>query len=441
MRIIALVVILLSLPVFIALLNRFSNRRDWALTALGLMLFLGGTLQIDAAIVSWRLWPGIAKGIMLSPMDALSLALILTRPGVRNRVPYLGLMLLFLLPSTLSLFVSFNPTPTLFVIVQVLRVGLMFVAIAGEVHRPSALRSLIGGIAIGLMLQGIFVVQQKFLGAVQASGTMGHQNILGMMVELSLIPLLALVLEGDRRKLVYMGIIAGLIIVASGGSRATMAFATLGLTLIILLSLARRVTRRKGQVLTVAVLAAVVFVPLGFATLKDRFGEDPLTLESEQRPAFERAAKAMSRDHPFGVGANNYVTIANANGYSQRAGVSWAGNNLSAPVHNSYLLMRAEMGWFGAIVLVFVLIVPIFGGLRLAFSDRKSPMLAIGVATPTVFLVAALHCNYEYAWHMEPIQRIFFANLAVLSGCIVAYRRAKRIQRLSRTGEMPAAVA
>lgn len=426
MRFIALAAILASLPLFVAMLTQYRQRRDWALTALGVMLFLSGALQIDAAIISWPNWPGIAKGILISPIDTLSLALILTRQGAKTSVPYFGLVLLYLLPSALSLFVSFNPTSTIFVSAQILRVGIMFIAIAGEVHRPSALRCLFGGVAVGLMLQGMFVVEEKLSGVVQAKGAMAHQNILGMMVELSLIPLLALVLEGDRRKLIYGGVFAGLFIVAGGGSRATMVFLALGLGLIILLSLARKITRRKLQILGVAVLITALVVPLGLMTLQERFGGDVVTFESDEaRQAFERAAKLMSKDHPFGVGANNYVVIANAHGYSQQAGVSWGGNNLSAPVHNSYLLTLTETGWFGLVVMVILFSAPVISGLRMAFSDRRSSFPASGLATATVFIIAALHCIYEYAWHLEAVQRIFFANLAVLSGCILARRKAR----------------
>lgn len=440
MRFVALALILVSLPVFVSLLRQYRGRRDWALMALGVMLFLHGSLQIDAAILSWRLWPGIVKGILISPIDTLSLALILTRVGPKGRLPYLGLPILFLLALALSLFVSFNPISTLFVPLQVARVLLMFVAIAGEMHRPSALRSFFGGVAIGLLIQGGFVIEQKLSGVAQAKGTIVHQNILGMMVEMSIIPLLALVMEGDRRKLIYAGIIAGIIIVVGGGSRATMAFTAAGLALMLLLSLIRNVSPRKMKILGIAILAAVVVVPLSLATLGQRFGEGSISFENDpQRPAFERAAKAMSKDYPFGVGANNYVTIANTQGYSQRAGVSWGGNNLAAPVHNSYLLMRAETGWFGEIVMIIVLIVPILGGLRFAFSARKSPYGAMGLAVTTVMIVTAFHCLYEYAWHIEAVQRIFFMNLAVLSGLIVASRITRRAQFKERARQARAA--
>lgn len=422
MRFVAIALILLSLPIFIALLNRYRDRRDWALFAMGVMMFLiGSSLQIDAAIITWRLWQGTIRGIFISPIDTLALALIITRTG-RAKVHYLWLMLIYLIPPTLSLLVSYMPMATLFAPMQILRITLMFYALAGEFTRPSALRSFFGGIAVGLLIQCGFVVQQKLSGVVQAQGTADHQNILGLMVEMAVIPLIALVLEGDRRKLAYAGVIAALIIVAGGGSRATMGFTALGFGLILLLSLARNVTPRKMKFLGIAFVASLVIVPLGAGTLKERFGNRSVSVEDQERPAFERAASAMASDHPFGVGANNYVLIANEQGYSQRAGVSWGGGNLAAPVHNSYLLMRAETGWLGEGAMLLVIGLPIIVGLRTAFANRKVPMLGMGLGVAVACIVAAAHCNYEYAWHLEVVQRLFFVNLAVLSACVATSR-------------------
>ena len=433
MRFVAIALVILSLPIFIALLTQYRDRRDWALFAIGVMLFLVGTLQIDGALITWRLWQGYVRGVFISPVDTLSLALIITRTG-KARVHYLWVLLLFALPSLVSIAVSYMPMASFFVTMQVLRIALMFYALAGELHRPSAMRSLFGGVAVGLMIQGGYVIQQKLSGVVQARGTADHQNILGMMVELAAIPLLALVLEGDKRKLLYAGLIAALVIVAGGGSRGTMAFVAAGLALATLLSVMRRMTPRKGKLLGVAVMASLLVVPLGLATLKDRFGDRSVTVLDEQRPAFERAARAMAADHPLGVGANTYVMIANEQGYSQRAGVSWGGNNLAAPVHNSFLLMRAEMGWFGEIVMFLVIAVFIIGGLRTGFSEKKQAMVGMALGAATSGIVIAFHANYEYAWHLEVVQRLFFVNLAVLSACVALTRQTK-FQRLRERRE------
>lgn len=439
MRFVALALIPITLPIFIALLKAHRDKRDWALFAIGVLLFMVGTLSMEAAVISWRMWQGYSRGMFISLIDTLALALIITRVGPRAATPYLGLMVLYMLPATFSLLFSRVPMASLFVASQVLRVFIMFVAIAGEVRRPSAMRALFAGIAVGLCVQGGYVAWQKVSGVVQARGTTSHQNILGMMVEMALIPLLALVLEGERRKLIYFGIIAGVIVVAGGGSRATMGFTAAGLVLVILLSLIRNKTPRKMKVLGMAALASLVVVPLSYGTLKERFGQSEISFNSseDQRPLFEKAARSIARDYPFGTGANTYVLIANDEGYAQRAGVSWGGGNLAAPVHNSHLLMRAEMGWAGQLVMLIMLLAPIVGGMRVAFTDRRSPLLGMGVGSAVVATITALHCNYEYAWHIEIVQRIYFMNIAVLAACIMVARNA-RVEQARKSRPRPA---
>ncbi len=434
MRFVAIALILLSLPIFIALLNRYRDRRDWALFAMGVMMFLiGSSLQIDAAIITWRLWQGTIRGIFISPIDTLALALIITRTA-RAKVHYLWLMLIYLIPPTLSLLVSYMPMATLFAPMQILRITLMFYALAGEFTRPSALRSFFGGIAVGLLIQCGFVVQQKLSGVVQARGTADHQNILGMMVEASVIPLFALALEGEKKKLFYVGIVAALLIVAGGGSRATMIFTGAGMSVLMILSLLLRPTARKGKLLAISTLVAVVVVPLGFATLRERFGEGSINLTEDQvRASMEQAAKSIASDHPLGSGSNTLVLVANEGGYYQRAGVPWGGTSLTAPVHNSYLLMRAETGWLGELAVIMIIVIPALSAVRFALANRKSPIGGLALATFTVFITIAFHMNYEYAWHLEVVQRLFFVNLAMLSALHAMQKASRRKHVMPKT--------
>ena len=55
----------------------------------------------------------------------------------------------------------------------------------------------------------------------------------------------------------------------------------------------------------------------------------------------------MIADHPLGVGANQYVIVANTGGYSARAGVPWNTDERAAPVHDAYYLVTAELGFLG----------------------------------------------------------------------------------------------
>lgn len=441
MRFVALALILLSFPILVAWLKQNVARRDWALFAVGLFTFIFHNLQVDAAIISWALWPGISRGIIVSPIDTIGWALILTRSGARNRLPFIGLILLYMVPATLSMAVSAVWMASLFVPLQTLRLLLTFIAVAGELHRPTALRSLFGGMSVGLMVQAGYVIDQKLKGVVQATGTAFHQNMLGMMVHMIIVPMLAAVLEGQRSKLVYAGIVAGLIIVAGGGSRAAMGITAAGLVLVLLLSLMRRMTPRKGKIMAAALVVAAVMVPLGLATLEDRFGDRSLVTEEEERAAFERAARAMADDHPLGVGANTYVTVSNVQGYAQRAGVVWNKGSRSAPVHNAYLLARAETGWLGNIMLIAMLVIPLIAGLRIAFSERSSPLGGVALGSSVAALMVMLHSNYEYAWFLEEPQRVYFLNMAIIAAASVALRRARREARkakIARAREIPA---
>jgi len=162
--------------------------------------------------------------------------------------------------------------------------------------------------------------------------------------------------------------------------------------------------------------------------------------EHGARWGFGKAAASMPDDHPFGVGANNYVTIVNIQGYSRRAGVEWGGGgNLTAPVHNAYLLMRAETGWLGEGVMLIVLIVPVIAGLGLAFRNRGSPMAGVALGSTVAVATIAIHINFEYAWHLEAVQRLFFMNFAVLSAAAEACRQSRGQAQRKRRAAQPTA--
>src|SRR3546814_13622637 len=84
----------------------------------------------------------------------------------------------------------------------------------------------------------------------------------------------------------------------------------------------------------------------------------------------------MWNDHPMGVGANQYVVTANADGYSERAGVTWSYASRSTNVHNMYLLTGAELGWIGLASLILLFAWPVLRGLPFEF--RRSDETRVG---------------------------------------------------------------
>lgn len=430
MRFIALAAILMSLPLLVAWLRQRPRDRKMAIGAIAAIFFFGGFIQTSAALITWPIWAGPVRGIQINLADMLACALIITRKPGRIRTPLLWPIILYLATLLLSVLQSRVPMATVFTCVQFLQFILMYLALAPELGRRDSQVGLLSGLSIGLIVQGVSVFLEKAQGVVQAGGTGYHQNMLGIMTELAVLPIMAAILNGERRWLFNAGVLAGLVIVAGGGSRATMMFMAAGLATLLILSIIQYPTDRKFKTLGLTVLAAMVIVPFALTTLHARFGSEIVVAEDEQRNAMARSARAMASDHPFGVGANLYVTAGNLEGYSQRAGVTWGGGTRAAPVHNSYLLARAETGWIGEAAFILLFVVPMIAGFRHAFRFRRSADGSAALASAIALLVVSLHLNLEYLGHTYTVLGLTVLNIALVAGVI-------RNRRLPRPAVRP----
>ncbi len=429
MRFVALAIIIACLPIIIGWIGQDVRRRDLAILMAGMLMLCTGPIDPSAALLVWPAWQGLSKGIFLSVIDCIAIALIATRPKQNMYRPFIILFAVFAFPILLSVTQAPVKQASFFLVAQILQMILFYIAFSGELRRPTAITSLLKGVSLGLMIQAGYVISQKASGAIQASGTMAHQNILGIIVELAALPLLAAVLEGERSKLIYGGLLSALIIIAGGGSRGTMLYFAIGAALVLILSLIRRNTARKWQMLGMSALACLLAAPLAVNTLNERFGGASVIQQETERAAFERAARAMAADNWLGVGANNFVSVNNLQGYAARAGLDWAPSLRSKPAHNAYLVARAETGWAGELALIVLLVGLIVTGLRTAFRTRKLPVLGIPVGCAAAVTAAAFHSNYEYAIYLLETQRFLFMNAALIAGCIEIARRARAGRR------------
>lgn len=424
MRFIGLALIFLSFPIFVSLLKSRPEKRVWAYFAVGIMPFTMGWLNLDAALINWAEWPGHTKGAIVTVLDALALAIIVTSPSPFKKLPILGVFVAYVFAAILSMAFSNQPITSGFYAFQMLRMLLMFVAVASIMRDPKAIQWLAYGLAAGAMFQGVITIQQRLSGAVQAAGTMGHQNLLGFMLHFVTLPLLALLLAGIKNKLVIFGVLFALIAIALGASRGTVGFAGIGLVVLLALSMARRMTPHKWKIVGLSLLALTVVVPLSLNTLSLRFGTSQIdTGPDGEREAFERAATSMWSDHPMGVGANQYVVVANSQGYSDRAGVVWNFGSRAAHVHNMYLLAAAETGWIGLITLASLLCWSIIRGLFFAFRHRRDPRGDVVLGASVAILAAALHSGYEWIFVTYQAQYMFVISLGMIAGLIRQVKR------------------
>jgi O-antigen ligase len=431
MRVIGIILVVLSLPALIGWLKSNPAHHKWAWAAIGVLPFTINAINLDAALISWAGWTGYAKGLVVTLLDTLALAIIATSRSPLRRLPFLGLFLAYIGSVALSLALSSVPMSSAFYLFQLVRVLIVFVAVAAVAPRPQAVRWIAFGLAAGAIFQAVATVSQRAGGVFQASGTMGHQNLLGMMLHFVLLPLLALLLAGERSKLAMAGVAAALLAIALGASRGSIGFSGIGIVALVALSLLRRPTLHKWKMTGFAAVALAVTSPLMLQGLDRRFDQLAEQGGYDERAALERAARAIWADHPFGVGANQYVVVANANGYSERAGVVATYGSRSAKVHDTYLLVAAETGWLGLLTLVTLLSVSIAKGLSFAFRNRRDYRGEIVLGATLAVMVTATHSFYEWVFVSYQAQYVFAIALGIIAG-MIRQRRRERVTGKSR---------
>ena len=317
MRIIGLLLVIAAFPVFLALLGSPRNR-GWAFVALGALPILYAPLNFEVSFVSWPGWPGYIKGLTLSLMDPLALAICLRCGRGRRASPMLWVFAIYLacmVPGMLAgLFM-----PAFFFVFQIMRIMLFFHAVYLAVMNGQMMR-MAQGLAIAVIVSAIVSVNEAISGATQAMGILGHQNLTGLAVNLC-VPLLLSLGIRTNRILFFVAVAAAAVVAVTGGSRATMAFFGLVVAGTLVATLLVKPTGRSLAVTGLAVVGLVAAFPFAMGKLDQR-GVEVFGVDLE-RVAFERAAKLMAEDHPWGAGINQFVTVANTSGYYARGGVRW----------------------------------------------------------------------------------------------------------------------
>lgn len=418
MRFIGLLIILISFPIFVAFLKSQTEKRKWAYFLIALMPFIMGWLNLDAAIINYAGWPGHTKGLIITILDALALAIVVTSSNPLKKLPLFGIVFLYFCTAILSMAFSDQPLTSAFYAFQLLRVLVLFIAVASIMRDPRAIHWLGYGLATGAIFQGIITIEQRLSGVIQASGTMGHQNLLGFMLHFVTLPLVALLLSGKMHKVNIVGVLFALVAIALGASRGTVGFAAIGLTLLLAFSMMRQMTSHKGKILGLSVLAFAMVTPVVVSTFEKRFSNMSQAGSDSERLAFERAAINMWTDHPMGVGANQYVIVSNTEGYAQRAGVIWNYGSRSAHVHQVYLLAAAETGWLGILSLVGLFGWATLRGFAFAFGNRRDPRGDVVLGSSIAIVVAAFHSIYEWIFVTSQVQYVFAISLGVIAGII-----------------------
>ena len=385
-----------------------------------LVFFLDPYLNVGP--VTWE-WPGVVKGIEVTIVDIIALAIILATRPVRTP---LGLKIglgLYVFALILSSMMAEKLTPAIFYIWQFCRAIVVFLAVArATVAQNNAPFALMAGIGSATLIEAVVAAKQYLGGNPAAGGTLGHRNILGLTSHFAVMPAFALLLAGRRNLAAAAVVTAGAVIALTGGGRATIGLFGIGVVVTTILSIRHKKTGRKSMMAGVAVLLLVLSAPAMTWAVARRSVAARISSD-EERSDMNAAARMIIADHPLGVGPNQYLFVANLSGYSERAGVAWNYANRSAPVHNSYLLVWAELGLVGLIGLLTMIFAVVVLGLkamrRLVWDERSELM----IGTLATVIVVSVHIAFEWLFITNYVHYLLAMNVGALVGITASLQR------------------
>lgn len=398
-------------------LGRWMAKRPDARTLVWLLIgFLPfyGLDSLDINVVSFEHYRGDARGIEITLVDLLVLALAVGLPRGRS-APYLATRTLYFVLVSVSVLYAAEPLYASFSVWKLGRMYLLFAVVnrgcrASERTAPT----LLTGMCLGIGWELVLVLQQRYLlGMHQAMGSLPHQNTLGMALNLLLPAVFAIVLTGGPRARRAMWVLgAGALCIVMTLSRGAMAAFALGSGVVLFCSIVRRPSWHKIRIaMGMALSAAAVFAKAG-DTIVDRFLNAPKT-SGEGRHMFEDAAHLMVSEHPLGVGINNFSWFCDAGGYSLRVGLPAI--DRGGIVHNVYWLTAAELGYLGLGAFALLLLRPTCSALYYGLSHRADVrgdvLLGLGIG----LLLMHAQGTLEWAARQTTLSYLFWIVAAVVA--------------------------
>ncbi|MDX1953182.1 MAG: O-antigen ligase family protein [Verrucomicrobiota bacterium] len=265
------------------------------------------------------LYRGHSRGFHFYFAEVVAVALIFASMtgnwrGFRFMPPGLWVWLLY---CVFSLFSIINAPVTSYVLMAALKafkIVLIFVAAYNFIQEEEDLRHVLFCMAVTMFWQLFVVLKMKYVDHVyQVFGTFEHQNSLSMFTTMIGMVFLAVALgpKHPRSNLFLCAYIACAAIVQSTLSRGGLAMFALGTGAVLLFSLIDKPTKRRWYVMgTIAVVGGLGLL-FTMDTIMSRFQDYGNDESSRTRVFLNRAAVAMFKDYPIGVGWNNFGHVIN----------------------------------------------------------------------------------------------------------------------------------
>jgi O-antigen ligase len=398
-----------------AWLRQNKVARKYAVVLLVALPFIVGVFpKFQIALSGDPEWPGYVIGFDVSILDLWAGALYLSIPGRLGFIPFKSAFLLYILAVALSVANSHFTSPSLWYLWQCLRMFFFFAVLVRVCREESGSQAVINGLVVGICFEAALVLWQRFvIHNPHAPGSFFHQNALGFALHFAVIPVFALALN-DRQNWKYLFVtFLGLVCDVFTASRASLGLIVAGLGILLIISTLRNWTAKKARIVALAALCALVLTPIAIRTFEIRASAFGIETD-DGRTEMNNGARMMAASYPFGVGANNFVLVAQREGFYWAAGVRYPNYNISP--HNAYWTTLAETGYFGLFSLLFWIALPLVVAISCGWRNRRDPrgdiLLGLGIS----LFVVAIHSEYEWLLLSGAIQYVLVTSMALIAG-------------------------
>ena len=412
--------LLILTPMLATLLKSKPKWLPLAALVLGVLPFVQGRFHLSANPIAWPFWQGTTKGIEFTLIDAISVAIIFATHRIKASWPLKAALTIYLLGFSVSTAMSSVKMADLFYGWTIVRTVIVFYALAraSKMH-PKVPEAFLTGMIIGIASQAVVTSIEFAGGARQAGGWFGHQNLLGMVTHFTVYPAFALFLAGRAKKRTGFAVAACLLIAFTGGSRATIGLMGIGLFITLILSCSLQITRRKRVIAGATFLASLIIAPVLYTAIARRSSEARQASTDEREKMMASAAMILS-DYPFGVGANRFVSVSSVGGYRARSGVNWV--SAAAPVHNSWYLVAAEMGWIGVTGFLAIVLAALATCFTAARRARGTLLGDYSTGLVATVAMVALHSYQEWITMLSSVHQIFGMSLGIATATLASSR-------------------
>lgn len=406
------------------------------------------THRLDINFMSREMYRGSTRGIEFSYFDFLSVVLLvsclLAPQGAKklSRWPAgLGFLLAYVAYCVFNIAICDPKLFGMFEFVKILRGLVVFLAVALYVSKPRDLAVLALGLcAATIHVTGVAFVERYLWGVNRIPGPFEHSNEFSQYCCIAA-PVLAAVAASDRHAYIRwlcmacaaaLGICVILTICRTGV--ATYAFVMM---CVVGMVSGLALTPRKAVVGVLILIGAAAVVYKASDSLMSRYSgtslEDEYFGEDTQgRGMYLRIAAEIVRDHPLGIGLNNWSYIVSEVYYPRigRPSVSYDGTDvdtqslsraeythmLAVPAHNLAALTIGELGVPGFIIFYLMWGRWFQMGLKFVWERRPQIVSRYGLGAFFGLLASFFHCMTEYGFrHVH----IFFL-VHILAGALSA---------------------